>query len=547
MKIKRIITAMLFILLSTVNAEGQMWQWAKSDGSLNNDAAISVSTDYAGNVFVAGIFRDSIFSGANKLYSYGLDDIYVVKYSPNGNILWTKCFGGTGNDGYGLYIKADSIGNCYVTGAYSYSAQFDLITLNSGFVNNMFLVRMNPTGYILFANDFQGTNGSVGYALEVDRNQNCYLTGYFYDQLFAAPNTVYSNGSHDIFLAKIDGLGNVLWSRRAGGSSYDSGGGVALDDFGNIYITGYFSSTADFDIVTLISSGGDDAFVAKYDNNGNFKWVSRTFGSGVYDLGVKIRIQQDKICVVGQFEDTMTIGLQTLISYGGMDGFITLLDSSGNFLWAKQLGSVGNDRFSDVAFVSNSEIVASAWINQTAFLNNTLINVFNKSGLVSWFDYNGNIISYKQASNIAKNSFNALCTNISNEILVAGSMEDTLQLDSIKLASVGLADMIIGKIVKRETAVTEVQDNEFLVQNNLFSDETRPSIIFSEQVQIKSVEIFDMNGNCVVKYFPQRKLDVGNKFTINNPVMSQLSQGVYLVRITTGISDKIVLIKIIKV
>lgn len=215
MRIKSIILIGL-LLIASAGSSAQQWQWAKSNGSLNNDAAISVSTDYAGNVFVAGIFRDSIFSGANKLYSYGLDDIYIVKYNPNGSILWTKRFGGAGNDGYGLYIKADSMGNSFITGAYSYSAQFDLITLNSGYVNNMFLVMMNPTGSIVFANDFQGTNSSVGYALEVDRNQNCYLTGYFYNQLFAFPNTVYSNGSHDIFLAKIDGSGNVLWSKRAG-------------------------------------------------------------------------------------------------------------------------------------------------------------------------------------------------------------------------------------------------------------------------------------------------------------------------------------------
>lgn len=546
MRIKSIILIGL-LLIASAGSSAQQWQWAKSNGSLNNDAAISVSTDYAGNVFVAGIFRDSIFSGANKLYSYGLDDIYIVKYNPNGSILWTKRFGGAGNDGYGLYIKADSMGNSFITGAYSYSAQFDLITLNSGYVNNMFLVMLNPTGSIVFANDFQGTNSSVGYALEVDRNQNCYLTGYFYNQLFAFPNTVYSNGSHDIFLAKIDGSGNVLWSKRAGGSSYDAGGGVALDDFGNVYITGYFSSTSDFDTVVLNSSGGDDVFVVKYDSSGNFNWISRTFGSGIYDIGVKIRIQQDKICVVGQFEDTMSIGQQTLTSYGGMDGFISLMDSAGNFLWTKQLGSPGNDRFSDAAFVANNEIVASAWINQTAFLDNTLINVFNKSGVVSWFDYNGNVISYKQSSNMAKNSFNALCTNVSNEILVAGAMEDTLQLDSIKLTSFGLADMIIGKIVKRETAVNEVQDIEFLVQNSLFSDETLPSIVFSEQVQIKSIELFDMIGNSVVKYFPQRNLDDGNRFTINNPIMSLLSRGIYFVRITTGISDKIVLIKIMKV
>lgn len=88
---------------------------------------------------------------------------------------------------------------------------------------------------------------------------------------------------------------------------------------------------------------------------------------------------------------------------------------------------------------------------------------------------------------------------------------------------------------------------EYLVQNSLFSDETLPSIVFSEQVQIKSIELFDMKGSSVVKYFPQRNLDDGNRFTINNPIMSQLSRGIYLVRITTGISDKIVLIKIMKV
>ena len=243
---------LLFSLLSTNFSFGQNWIWAFSD------EARSISIDLGGNVFVAGVFRDSIFSGNSKLYSYGSDDIFIAKFDNSGNLLWTRCFGGAQNDGYGICLKTDLYGNCYVTGSYSYSANINAITLNNGYSNNLFLLKFNSLGTLLFAKDYSSSGNSVGYGIEIDAAQNCYLTGYFYNELFAIPNNVQSVGSHDIFIAKTDIQGNIIWSRSAGGNSYDTGGGVSIDISGNVYVIGYFNNASQFGSMVVNSSGGDD-------------------------------------------------------------------------------------------------------------------------------------------------------------------------------------------------------------------------------------------------------------------------------------------------
>ncbi|MEP7255482.1 MAG: gliding motility-associated C-terminal domain-containing protein [Ferruginibacter sp.] len=196
---------------------------------------------------------------------------------------------------------------------------------------------------------FQLSTTNEGHYISVDAAGNVYTLGSFF-----TPNTdfdpgplVYNltpNGDDDIFITKYDPLGNFIWAKNLGGPKTDIGRGIVVDAVGNVYATGYFRETADFDpgpgVYNLSCATvypDVDIFVCKLDNNGNFVWAKRMGGVG-FDIPKSISLDPyGNICTTGNFEGPADfdpgVGVFTLGS--GIGVFISKLDNSGNFIWAK--------------------------------------------------------------------------------------------------------------------------------------------------------------------------------------------------------------------
>ncbi|MBI2967709.1 MAG: SBBP repeat-containing protein [Bacteroidetes bacterium] len=179
--------------LLTTNCYAQNYQWTKSIGSTGYDFGSSVAIDAGGNAFITGYFSGTAdfdpSAGTANLTSVGGYDIFFAKYDSNGNYLWAKSIGSSGND-KGKGIAVDGSGNTYITGYFTGTADFD---------------------------------PSAGTA------------------------NLTSVGFYDIFFAKYDSNGNYLWAKSIGSSVTDYGYSIAIDAGGNACITGSFTGTADFD------------------------------------------------------------------------------------------------------------------------------------------------------------------------------------------------------------------------------------------------------------------------------------------------------------
>jgi len=218
----------IFLLAFTVSANvfGQVpdwglgWAWAKSSGGTLDDMGQSIAIDSADNIYVAGYFKSAtIVFGNTTLTNYGGNDIFIVKYNTNGDVIWAKSAGSVSND-YLKCIKTDYMGNLLITGSFSGSSiSFDSITLTN-------------------------------------------------------------NGGEDIFLTKFDSTGNVVWAKSAGGSGNERGNSIASDVSGNVYVTGYIGSTSvTFDTINLNTIGTSDFFIVKYDANGAVNWAKSAGGT----------------------------------------------------------------------------------------------------------------------------------------------------------------------------------------------------------------------------------------------------------------------------
>lgn len=218
-------------------------------------------------------------------------------------------------------------------------------------------------------------------ATSVDNSQNMYVTGIFSDSIDFDPssnvfnmNALYTNYSRtDIFITKLDINGNLLWARQIGSDTLEVVNAVASDVQGNVYMTGFFYKTTDFDpgagIFNLTPAGSKDIFVLKLDSNGNFVWAKR-IGANLIDEGADIVIDaQGDILLSGYFYGTVDFdpnaGVYNITSLAGYTSFITKLSANGDFLWAKALQGFGSNAATALTIDSNNEMLLSGYFYST--------------------------------------------------------------------------------------------------------------------------------------------------------------------------------------
>ncbi|MGC9362901.1 MAG: SBBP repeat-containing protein, partial [Candidatus Syntrophosphaera sp.] len=205
-----------------------------------------------------------------------------------------------------------------------------------------------------------------------DDQGNQYITGSFEETADFGSTTLTSSGNKDIFVAKLDGDGNWLWAKKAGGTAYDYGQGIVLDGSGNVFVTGYFRDVADFGDISLTSNGYDDIFVAKLDPDGNWIWATSA-GAASSDSAQDITIDASgNLYITGLFMQSTTIGSTTLTSSGGSDIFVARMDSGGNWLWAVRAGGSSGDSGRSITFDGVNLYITGDFRETAAFGGNSL-------------------------------------------------------------------------------------------------------------------------------------------------------------------------------
>jgi hypothetical protein len=337
------------IFIAKLDANGN-WLWAVRAGGYGNDQGNGINTDSNGNIYVTGYFTGLADFGTTSLTSAGAQDIFIAKLDTNGNWLWAVRAGGVYMDS-GNGVSTDSGGNCYVTGYFQNSATFGSISLTSDGWDDIFVTKLDTNGHWLWGkcaevSDINSINS--GCSISTDDNGNSHIIGIFYGAANFGTTTLTSVGGQEIFIVKLDSDGNWLWGTRAGGVNNDDGVYVSTDNSGNIYATGAFQGTAGFGTTTLTSNGSEDIFVAKLDTAGNWLWATRAGGEAVSsnntDSGIGISTDTSgNSYVTGYIFAIADFSAVSLACCGYWDLFIAKLDAGGNWVWAMRAGGESND------------------------------------------------------------------------------------------------------------------------------------------------------------------------------------------------------------
>ena len=371
------------VFVSKLDASGNLL-WAKSFGAAAADAGLSIAVDSTGNVYTTGFFASTVDfdpgAGTSNLISAGSSDVFISKLDASGNLVFAKRFGGSISD-LSYSIAVDSTGNIYTTGFFQDIVDFDpgagTTDLNTAGLSDVFISKLDASGNLVFAKRFGAAEADVGRSIALDSTGNIYTAGYFEQTVDFDPGTGTTNltsaGRSDVFVSKLDSSGNLLWAKSFGAAAADVGLSVAVDSTGNVYTTGYFEQTVDFDpgagTTDLTIAGGSDVFVSKLDASGNLVFAKR-FGGSNDDGGISISVDSNgNIHTTGYFEERVDfdpgVGTSNLTSAGGTDVFVSKIDSSGNLLLAKSFGGTANDVGRSITFDSTGNIYTTGEFSGT--------------------------------------------------------------------------------------------------------------------------------------------------------------------------------------
>jgi gliding motility-associated-like protein len=328
--------------------------WAKSvGGSLGDGSGKSIATDLNGNVYTGGTFSNTFDfdpgPGTHTISSSFEQDGFIQKLDADGNYLWAINLGGQVNG-----IAIDGAGNVYATGWFVDDQSLGLFDITSQGHSDAFIIKLDQDGNLLWVNTIGGVEYEEGKGVAVDNSGNVYITGFFTgaNVNFGSLTLSGLDDSQDIFVAKLDTDGNFLWAKNMGGDSNDEGTGIATRS-GNVYVTGSFfsptSSSIEFGPFFLSSEGDYDIFVCSLDEDGNFDWA-KSMGGPSDDYGYGIAVDGDgNVYTTGSFQGTVDFNpassafFPLTVTGSPEDIFVSKLDVSGDFVWAKSFGGSDAD------------------------------------------------------------------------------------------------------------------------------------------------------------------------------------------------------------
>ena len=329
-----------WVLLVSSNVAGQSTTWARQFGTSWPDHANDVATDAAGNLFVVGQ-TSGVLPGQSR--QGGLSDAYLRKYDGGGNELWTRQFGGQGDDA-AWAVAADHSGNVYVVG--NTAGNFPAGTVVVG-ISGAFLRKYSLDGAELWERQFGVESFASARGVDVDLEGNVYIAG----QVDGALPGQIGLGFTDAFLQRYDSDGRILWTVQFGAEGGDFATDLALDGKGSVYVVGWSRGAL------RGQSNSISAFIHKFDSDGQELWARRIDSDGFNRANGVVVDVRGNAYVVGWISGASPGQAQI----GGTDGFLAKYAPDGEMVWTRQFGTPDEDRAEGLGIDADGSLYVAGW------------------------------------------------------------------------------------------------------------------------------------------------------------------------------------------
>jgi hypothetical protein len=456
----------------TLTAQPPSFGWVRT---VNSEAAIDMVLDSNKAVVTVGYFYNTVDfdagSGVANLTSNGNLDVFITKYTSNGNFIWAKSIGGSPDD-YVEAIKKDKQGNLYLIGIYQSTIDFDpgpgIFNVSTAGGANTFILKLDKDANFLWVK----TITCWGNTLDIDDTGNILIGGYFGGTVDFDPGSNIFNvtgnlaNSQDMFIMKLDNFGNFSWAkqiRNLGGSQHQEFG-LETDPSGNVFFAGNFTNSMDFDpsaaSAPLTSSTSDNSFILKLNSQGDYQWAKQFVGTASNKaFGLEVD-RQGNVFTTGEFSNTVDFDpgpSSYLITAPSLlrCAFISKLDGAGNFVYAKNFQS-GESFGQALAIDSSNNLYISGGFHGTVDFDPGPGIYTIPSGDLFTVKLNpiGNFLWAAAYISISNGRFESIYSSIkvdpSNNVYFAGFFAGTVDFDpgagSFPVSSNGLSNMYLHKL-----------------------------------------------------------------------------------------------------
>ena len=332
------------IFITKLDTNGNLL-WAKNIGGTNSDLAYAAVLDVSGNICMTGVFIGSVDfdpgSGMFNMNGGGNNDCFILKLSSNGDFLQALQIADSYSEGDAIAV--DAANNLYVCGNYNLTTDLDPgvgvfnVTASSG--ADAFVIKLNSAGGFIWGKSFGGLGTDNCKAVKADAAGNVFLAGDFPFTVDFDPGpgtyNIATTGSIDAYVLKLNSSGDFAWAKVFAGTVADAAKGLALDAAGNVYTTGIFQGTADFDPgpgefnLTVSNGVNNDIFLSKLNTSGDLVWALN-FGGAFDDQGLSVFVSATgNIYATGEFDGGAVdfdpnAGITTLSSSTGTTFIVNL-------------------------------------------------------------------------------------------------------------------------------------------------------------------------------------------------------------------------------
>jgi hypothetical protein len=379
--------------------------WTKTLGTSLNDTSKGVAIDSNNNVYITGYTRGILDGNTNE----GLDDAFLTKYDSNGTIIWTKTLGSDNYD-YNQALAIDSNNNVYITG-YT-QGNFDGILTQGG--SDAFLTKYDSNGNKQWTKTLGSASNDYSWAVAIDSNNYVYITGYTADDLDG--NTNVNEGGWDVFLTKYDSAdGTIIWTKIVDdNTSWDYSKGLAIDSNNNIYITGYTGGDLDGNT----NQGSIDAFLTKYDINGDKKWT-KLLGTSSYETSNAVAIDSNNnIYFTGYTGGDLDGNIGS--NLGNADTYLTKYDTDGTNIWTKLLNTTSLEVSYGVATDSNNYVYITGYTRGNLD-GNTNANEGTNDVFLTKYDTDGDKKWTKMLGSTLADDARGITIDSNNNVYITGN------------------------------------------------------------------------------------------------------------------------------
>jgi hypothetical protein len=425
-----------FQSVSPTHAQIPTITWVKAVSGPGDEYGWGVAVDPFTNALATGHFMAPANIGTNRLDQSGNENILLEKFDPLGNLIWVRQAGGPGFD-QGRGVAADATSHVYLTGGFNGPATFGPFNLDGAGGGDVFLAKYDQDGNLLWVRSGGGPGEDQGRAVAVDPDGRVYLTGIFRDAANFDGTNVIGAGLQDIVIAKYDSEGELQWVRSAGGTGGDHGHAITTDGGGHVLITGSFTGEASFGSLNLTGAGGD-VFVAQYDAQGQPQWIRQGGSASTSpDIGYDIVTDEaGEVYVTGVVTGDAVFDGQNLTHRGQGDVFVARYSARGVLRWVQSFGDTGPDEGQGVGLDAAGNIyVAGLFLSQIAFGSTVLLSPGHSDVFVVKLSPDGGMLWAVQAGGSAYKSAPGFAVTPAGTGFITGFFRGTTAFGSFMLTN----------------------------------------------------------------------------------------------------------------